>query len=454
VEPPPGLPAPGDVIDLTAPDDGGLIDLGDQYGAVVTDDVPLGPPPWRSLEWHTHLRPVAVVIVVLAALLVGGSVAPRLSPLPRLANITMPLGASLAVEGTRALVLGSRDGVGESVAAYNVAGGAREWFTELPIRQSDDIGMTVADGVVIVSGGRLGNRGPHTIVVDEKTGRRLWSSAQDLMSPRRGSDTLLVSGGPTEIMARDKRTGTPRWSLSLAPGCSVDLAVPAAPEAPTALVELCLRQAQLRRINLNTGTPEITRSVALNAAKDDDITMFTVDDVVVVEDAGVKPPAFDTYNLSDLTKIWRTRGATENVGSYPCGVEICESAGGSTVILDAHSGAVIPTTGHEAELSSILQPFIPRSAVGTLLLAAPGAALPVVNRTTYVADFVGEDAVMQVPLFRPGRTWIVTLSPAGVRDAVQLLDGPAADVCRPIGSYLGCMTAKLTMTFWPLPKIR
>src|SRR5882757_2849903 len=86
----------------------------------------------------------------------------------------------------------------QGVAAYNVAGGARVWFTELPIRQSDDIGMTVTDGVIIVSGGRLGNRGPHTIVVDEKTGRRLWSSAQDLMSPRRGSDTILVSNGPTE----------------------------------------------------------------------------------------------------------------------------------------------------------------------------------------------------------------------------------------------------------------
>ena len=78
---------------------------------------------------------------------------------------------------------------------------------------------------------------------------------------------------------------------------------------------------------------------------------------------------------------------------------------------------------------------------------------PVVSKTTYVADFAGDEAVVQLPLFRPGRTWIVTLSPAGVRDAVQLLDGPAADVCRPIGSYLGCMTAKQTLTFWTLPKV-
>jgi PQQ-like domain len=431
-----------------------IIDLGERHGGVPTDGARLGPAPWRSLEWRAHLRPFALVIVVVAALLVGGSVAPPPSRLARLANITVPLGASLAVEGARAWVLGSRDGVGESLAAYNVAGGAREWFTELPIRQSDDVGMTVADGVIIVAGGRLGNRGAHTIVVDENTGRRLWSSAQDLMSPRRGSDTLLVSDGPpTEVMARDKRTGALRWDLSLPPGCTVKLAVPAAAEAPSALLELCLRQGQLSRINLNTGKPEVTRSVVLNPEQDVDITWFTVDDVVVIEDAGVKPPVFDTYNLNDLKPIWRSRGATENAGSYACGVEICESAGGSTVILDTHSGAVIPTTGHEAELLPILQPFIPKSAVGTLLLPAPGATLPVVSKTTYVADFAGDDAVVQVPLFRPGRTWIVTLSPEGVRDAVQLLDGPAADVCRPIGSYLGCMTAKQTLTFWPLPKV-
>ena len=196
-----------------------IIDLGERHGDVPTDGARPGPSPWRSLEWRAHMRPFALVIVVVAALLVGGSVAPPPSRLARLANITVPLGASLADEGARAVVLGSRDGVGESIAAYNVAGGAREWFTELSIRQSDDVGMTVADGVVIVAGGRLGNRGPHTIVVDEKTGRRLWSSAQDLMSPRRGSDTLLTSDGPpTKVMARDKRTGVSRWVLSLAAG--------------------------------------------------------------------------------------------------------------------------------------------------------------------------------------------------------------------------------------------
>jgi hypothetical protein len=204
---------------------------------------------------------------------------------------------------------------------------------------------------------------------------------------------------------------------------------------------------------LNTGKSEVTRSIALNADKDVDVTMFTVDDVVVVEDAGIKPPDFHTYKLDDLTTIWTNRAATENASTYACGVEVCESAGGSTVILDAHTGHVIPTPGHEAEISPIFQPFINKSDVGTLLLPAPGATLPVVGKTTYVADFTRDEGVVHVPLFRPGRTWVVTLSPSGVRDPVQLLVGPAADVCRPIGSYLGCMTDKHTVTFWTLPKI-
>jgi hypothetical protein len=453
---PTGPTAPGDVIDIAPPDDDDFIDLGDHNGNIATDAARLGSSPWRSLEWRAHMRPFALVIVVVAALLVGGSVAPPLARLARLGSITVPLGAALATDGTRAMVLGSRDGTGESIAAYNVAGGARDWFTELSIRQADDVHMTVTDGVIIVSAGRLGNRGPHTVVVDQKTGHTLWSTAEDLLNPRRGSDALLMSNGPTEIMSRDKRTGAVRWVHALASGCSADLAVPADPDAPTALVELCLYSGALSRFNLNTGEPEITGHVSLTAAKDVDVTMFTVNDFVVVEDAGDHPPRFDTYRLDDLKPLWtRAPGFSPDYNSYPCGVEICVSAGGSTVILDTRTGAVIPSTGHEAELSNtLLQPFVPASKVGTLLLPAPGATVPLVNRVTYVADFAADDKVVPLPLFRPGRTWIVTLSPSGARDAVQLLVGPAADVCRPIGSYLGCMTAKNTLTFWTLPKIR
>ena len=139
-----------------------IIDLGDRHGHATTGDARLGSAPWRSLEWRAHMRPFALVIVIVAALLVGGSVAPPLPRLARLASITVPLGAALATDGTRAIVLGSRDGVGESVASYDVVGGGRNWFAELTIRQADDIGMTITDGVVIVAAGGLGNRGTHT----------------------------------------------------------------------------------------------------------------------------------------------------------------------------------------------------------------------------------------------------------------------------------------------------
>jgi hypothetical protein len=469
-------PALGDVIDLAAPDDGGfidlddsarspaknpprtrIIDLGERHGHAPTDGTKLGPAPWRSLEWRAHLRPVALVIVVVAALLVGGSVAPPLSRLARLSSITVPLGAALATDGARAVILGSRDGVGESVASYEVAGGGRDWFTELSIRQADDIGMTVTDGVIIVTAGGLGNRGTHTVVLDERTGRRLWSTSQDLWSPRRGSDTVLMTDDArSSVMARDKRTGAVTWSYSLATGCLQPvLAVPDADEVPTALVVMCLYPSTLSRINLDTGQPDISSPVPLSAADTEvDVAMFTVSDVVVVEDAAVKPPRFETYGLSDLKPIWKTAGFSPNDKGYACGVEICVSAAGSTVILDTRSGAVIPTTGHEAELAdSASRPFVPASKVGTLLLPAPGATVPVVGKTTYLAEFARDESVVHLPLFRPGRTWIVTLSPAGVRDAVELLVGPAAEVCRPIGSYLGCMTAKRTLTFWQLPTL-
>jgi hypothetical protein len=434
-----------------------IIDLGVRDGDVPTDGARPAPSPWRSTEWRAHMRPFALVIVVVAALLVGGSVAPPPSRLARLGSITVPLGATLATDGARAVVLGSRDGVGESVASYEVVGGTRDWFTELSLRQADDIGMTVTDGVVIVTAGGLGNRGSHTVVLDERTGRRLWSTSQALWSPRRGSDTMLMTNdGQTNVMARDKRTGAVKWFYSLATGClQPALAVPEADEVPTALVVLCLYPSTLSRIDLDTGRPDLTSHVPLPAAATDaDVSMFTVSNVVVVEDARAKPPQFDTYNLSDLKPIWKSGAFSNNDKPYPCGVEICVSASGSTVILDTRSGAVIPTTGHEAELAiSVPRPFIPASKVGTLLLPAPGATVPVVNKTTYVADFAGDETVVPLPLFRPGRTWIVTLSPSGVRDAVQLLVGPAADVCRPIGSYLGCMTAKHTLTLWTLPKI-
>jgi hypothetical protein len=377
--------------------------------------------------------------------------------LARLASITVPLGAALATDGSRVVILGSRDGVGESVASYEVLGGRRDWFTELSVRQADDIGMTMTDGVVIVTAGVLVNRGTHTAVLDERTGRQLWSTSQDLLSPRRGSDTMLTTDdGQTNVLARDKRTGAVRWSYSLPTGCLTPvLAVPAADEVPTALVVMCPDSGTLSRINLDSGQTDISSHVPLSIADTaTDVSMFTVSDIVVVEDAAVKPPNFETYGLDDLKPIWKKPGFSPNDQSYACGVEICVSAAGSTVILDTRNGAVIPTTGHEAELADIApRPFVPASKVGTLLLPEPGATVPVVGKTTYVAEFADDETIVHLPLFRPGRTWIVTLSPSGVRDAVQLLVGPAADVCRPIGSYLGCMTDKHTVTFWALPKI-
>jgi outer membrane protein assembly factor BamB len=431
-----------------------IIDLGERHG---NDAARLGSSPWRSVEWRAHVRPFALAIIVVAALLVGGSVAPPLGRLARLGSITVPLGAALATDGSRAVVLGSRDGVGESVASYEVAGGRRDWFTELSIRQADDIGMTITDGVVIVTAGALGNRGTHSVVLDERTGRRLWSTSLNVWSPWLGSDTvLMINDAQTNVMARDKRSGAVKWSYSLPTGCLTPvLAVPDADEVPTAMVVMCPDSSTLSRINLDTGQPDISSHVPLSAADTDtDVSMFTVSDVVVVEDAAVKPPRFETYGLGDLKPIWKTAGFSPNDKGYECGVEICVSAAGSTVILDTRTGAVIPTTAHDAELASRLsRPFVPASKVGTLLLPARGATVPVVSKTTYVADFYADERVVHLPLFRPGRTWIVTLSAGGVRDAVQLLVGPAADVCRPIGSYLGCMTAKNTLTFWTLPKI-
>src|SRR5215475_12685264 len=111
------------------------IDLGERHGEVSADDSPAGPVPWRILQWR-RVRPIAMVLVVLAALIVGGSTGPTPERMAHISNISMPLGASLALDGSRAVVLASRDGVGESVAAYNVAGGARDWFTELPVRSA------------------------------------------------------------------------------------------------------------------------------------------------------------------------------------------------------------------------------------------------------------------------------------------------------------------------------
>jgi hypothetical protein len=79
--------------------------------------------------------------------------------------------------------------------------------------------------------------------------------------------------------------------------------------------------------------------------------------------------------------------------------------------------------------------------------------LTVVNQATYVATPVADLSVVHAPLYRPGRTWVATMSDSGARDDLQLLDGPAADVCVPFGGYLGCMTSKHTMTFWRLPPV-
>jgi outer membrane protein assembly factor BamB len=430
-----------------------VIDLGERHGEVSDVDVPVGPTPWRILDWR-RVRPVTMVLVVFAAFVVGGSTAPTPERMPHISNISMPLGASLAVDGSRAVVLASRDGVGESVAAYNIAGGGRYWFTELPVRSSDDVGMTVADGTVLVTGGRLGGRGAHTMAVDERTGRLLWSTRLDLLSARRGSDTVLVSGGATSVMALDKRTGAAKWNLPVNSGCTTSLAVPDGARAPKALIELCRHGAELRRVNLDTGETDATRSLSLAAATDAGVTMFTVSNVVVVEDAGMKPPILHGYRLSDLGSLWSTPGNSPNDGAYACGSQVCVSSSGFTNVLDAHSGAVIPTFPHADEIAaSVLQPFIPKSVVGTLLLAAPGAALPIVNRSTYVGVPVPDMAVVRPPLFRPGRTWVVTLSAVGVRDDVQFLSGPSADVCMPIGVYLGCMTSRQVMSFWKLPTV-
>ncbi|HKE64181.1 MAG TPA: PQQ-binding-like beta-propeller repeat protein [Micromonosporaceae bacterium] len=433
-----------------------VIDLGERHGRMsAADRLGALSPWWRAnVVWREHARPTVAVAIAVLALLVGGSVAPPLPRMSPISSISMPLGAAFAVDGTRAVVLASRDGVGESIAAYAVAGGHRAWFTELPIRQADDVGMTMTDGIVLVSAGRFGNRGPHTLAVDEKSGRLLWTSPLSLVSPRRGSESVLASDGPANVASLDKRTGEQSWSVPVGATCSTDVAVPGDAEVANALVELCTATGVLSRIDLDTGAVRATSHISLTSTEKAGATMFTVANEVVVEDSAQKPPLISAYALDSLRPVWTTRAFTPNDSAYACGSDICVSSGGLTALLDARTGALIPTLPNANELATVVpRPFVPATVIGTLLLPTPGTVLPITNRSTYVASHVAEQMVVHVPLFRPGRTWVVTMSAGGVRDAVQLLDGPAADVCLPVGSYLACMTAKQIMTFWVLPTV-
>src|SRR5215475_5313356 len=366
-----------------------VIDLGEQHGAVDAEPdavARLDRVDWMRL-WRANYRPIALAVVALVALLAGGSKAPPTAAMARVSSIAMPMDAALAVDRSRALVLAGSDHVGESITSYDVNGGARQWFTELPIGWSDDVGMTLTDGVILITTGMLvGDRGPHTIAIDERTGARLWATRLDLVSPRRGSDSVLMSGGPTSLIAFDKRTGKPRWYLSVPSGCTTSAEVPGDPEVPTALVELCWRSGELRRVNLETGLVEQVRHLTLMAEKDADVSMFTVGDVVIVEDdAAVYLPRFYAYGIVNLGQLWNSYAYPETNGASACGLDVCIAAEGITVVLDAHTGKLVPQMPHAAELSqSVLQPFAPRSGVGTLIVPSAQAQAPAFDIATYV----------------------------------------------------------------------
>jgi hypothetical protein len=443
-----------------------VIELGLRHGRVDLERP--RPAPTGRLDLagllRAQYRMVAFAVVIVVALVIGGSMAPPMPRLAHLADIIMPPGAALALDGSRAVVLASRDSVGESVAAYNLSHGDRAWFTELPVRQSDDLGMTVSDGVILVAGGTLGSRGPHTLAIDEKTGRLLWTSGLNLVSPRRGSDTALMSNqangltsnGAGGMFAIDKRTGKVRWYVSVGAACTTDEAVPGEAEVPTAVVELCTDTGQLTRFDLDDGTVGAAIHVPLPTTDRLDSLVFTVGDVVVVQDSRNQSvvPAFSGFDLDTLTPLWTRDGFTVTDTGHACEGQICVSSGGQDIHLDPRTGVLLPTLPHASELTApVPQPFVSSKVIGTLLLVSPRTMLTLVNQATYVATPVADLRVVHAPLYRPGRTWVATMSDSGVRDDLQLLDGPAADVCVPFGGYLGCMTSKHTMTFWRLPPV-
>jgi hypothetical protein len=191
------------------------------------------------------------------------------------------------------------------------------------------------------------------------------------------------------------------------------------------------------------------------ATQDSDVSMFTVGDVVLVEDdAAVYLPRFYAFGIANLQMLWNSFAYPETNGASACGLDVCIAAEGITVVLDAHTGRLVPQVPRATELSqSVLQPFLPRSGVGTLLLPSAHAQLPASDVATYVPRRYADLAVVHPPLFQRGRTWVVTLSSAGSRHTLQLLDGPSADGCMSIGAFLGCMTGERTMSFWRLPPV-
>ena len=181
---------------------GALIELGADF-SVPAEPVRRGP---RSR------RPLAVAVVVLLALLLGGGTVSSHGPLRRL--FTVPIGQ----EGqflVRAGVLYVGDAT--TFSAYDMRSGAQRWRVDMGdlVRS---FSLEPADGVLL---GYLGDEADTVAAVELGTGAVLWRRPNTSVDPVPGSDVLVLRGelvsptGTTSLQGVRARTGQVLWSMEL-----------------------------------------------------------------------------------------------------------------------------------------------------------------------------------------------------------------------------------------------
>jgi outer membrane protein assembly factor BamB len=406
-------------------------------------DVSAPPPSGTRFDRLVGARPLVLFAVLLVALGLGGSAAPR--PQVRVVLISDELPGDFELSRS-ALFTTGYVGAHAQVRRYALTGPPITWMTELP-QPVGYVNLVEAAGVLVVSSPeRL-----QTSFLDSETGDVLWrrtSGASTVL--RTTADSALMTspagtGGAVVLERVGLRTGATLWTRQLAAGGYV-----APGDAASDWIVAVDRRGQGSVLNFTDGSVVSTAEFGVVP----DLSRFSTAGgrLHMTSDKG-GAVSLTAYRLPDLRRLWQN--PTPAVG-WPteCGPYLCLSTVTGMTVVDAATGAQGWSNtdwrlGFDSRASGMPGPFrlvvsdARHTLRNALLDPATGQVLAELGDSLLVGRLI-----VRVDTERRERVWIQSVEPGGDLRTVGSLDGESLERCVAEGDHLACVTRRGRATVW------
>jgi hypothetical protein len=424
------------------------------------DDVPLVSDTLGRRRWSVRRstqQPVALVAVLLALFVLGGSA----RPLPGLRSVLVADGSSGVFELSSSTLFTAKSDASAgdltSVRRYSLADRSTTWTAQLP-QPVEQLDFAASANVLVAASGD----NAQISVLDGDTGTVLWRDRSGAVVLRLADTSALLSSTATQtpVLRRvDLRTGKTLWSRSYDSAGYLNAGDPTF-GAPTRIVTVNHR-GLAAVFDFTDGKVLTTAGLGAVPTSNDDGRSDTAhfaafDDRLYLARRESGKASVTAYRLGDLHQLWHSTSAP--VGNLTwCGSLLCVTTGSGMSALDSTDGSMRWSDtqwllGYDARAARIPGP--PRLVVidglqdprSALLDPASGRVLAKLGRSVFVGGILLRSDEKKV-----GRTWVQVPEPGDRFRTVDHLDAVAPIRCEAAAGYLACPASTGSTTVWQIP---